>query len=231
MIAPRRVWTPLLAIAELADDSWAQRAREAAIVLSSGQRRLAYSDGADLLAAIRRVFEARELAGLDDHDRIPSSELLRELAADEESSRAEWWDHERAAPGRGAARKLAQSLREFEIASKTIRFAGRSRARGYLRTDFEDAFERYVPSLSEAAESVTSMTAEQAPPLSGSHGVPGDRGDHKPDTETGAGLDPSSAVLAADRGGTDVTDSPVLEKTVTSLLAASAGRAAERAIP
>jgi hypothetical protein len=143
-------WEPLLAIADLAGSEWPRQARRVAVALAHGPATERPSRGLELLAAIRRVHEA--LGG----DRISTHELIRELALDEESPFAEWWDERSARPASGSARRLAGRLRPYEIYSQDLRIGGKS-VKGYLWQDFQDAWRRH---LSESATSATSSPSE-----------------------------------------------------------------------
>jgi hypothetical protein len=124
-------WRALLAISDAVGGSWPERARSAAVRLS-GNREDSETTAAALLADIREVFT--------DVDRMESRLLVSALASKEGSPWAEW---------RGGrpitVNQVAAILSPFGIHPKTIRFGGRT-AKGYFRSDFEDAFERYAPS-------------------------------------------------------------------------------------
>ena len=53
-----------------------------------------------------------------------------------------------------SARQLSNRLREFGIVSNTIRL-GATTAKGYMFTDFGDAFNRYLPSTTVASVTTT----------------------------------------------------------------------------
>jgi len=163
-------WEPLLAIADIAGGIWPETARQAAIVLSGGVEESA-AIGSELLADIREIFEARR------EERISTKELIEALCAEEEKrwasyNRGKWIN----------PRQVARWLKEYGIASKTIRVVGET-PKGYERAQFEDAFSRYVPSspflsattpqpnnhagfgvADKKTESATSATAQQNSP-------------------------------------------------------------------
>lgn len=102
-------WEPLLAVADIAGDSWPRLARQAAIKIS-GDHEQSQSIGVELLHDIQEIFENKWL------DRIQSSELIRLLCVDEEKPWATY--------NRGTSikpRQVASRLREFGIISNTIR--------------------------------------------------------------------------------------------------------------
>jgi hypothetical protein len=131
-------WDPLLAIADLAGAPWVRRARDVAVELSLGAAREDDSRGVQLLADVRGVFDRRAT------NRLFTADLVRELAADDESQWHDWWDHREGALSRGAARELAKLLEPYRVSSRNMRI-GPTQAKGYERRDFEDAWSRYLP--------------------------------------------------------------------------------------
>jgi hypothetical protein len=127
---------PLLAIAGLAGGEWPEAARHALIELYTAAEAGDESIGVQLLADVREIFKD---CGVD---RIPSAELAAALAEIETSQWAEW--------GRSGkpltAAKLARLLRPYTIVPHSIRI-GEQTPKGYELKDFQDAFERYLPSL------------------------------------------------------------------------------------
>ncbi len=73
------VWEPLFAIAELAEGDWPDRARRAALALSTGKER---EDDSLTALLIRDVAQAFDVAGVE---RLKTSDLLGHLYAIEES--------------------------------------------------------------------------------------------------------------------------------------------------
>lgn len=127
-------WEPLLAIADLAGGQWPDRARRAAVELSSrGGGQDDGSAGTQLLADIRTIFEERGV------DRISSSDLAGALAAIEESP----WGDIRGKPL--APSGLASRLKPYDVRPRTVRL-GDATPKGYLRDQLEDAFQRYLAS-------------------------------------------------------------------------------------
>lgn len=123
----------------------------------------------ELLGAIKTIFDKR--VGWVDEDRISTSDLIETLAADDEMWWSEWWDPRAknvagefvGGPAKGAPRKLAGILKNFEIHSDTIRFEDKTR-RGYYRDHFADVFSRYLSPY--PAEPVTSETSATGSPRS-----------------------------------------------------------------
>jgi hypothetical protein len=124
-------WRPLLAIADLAGDDWPSRARDAACALS-GEGHDAPSISVELLTDCHRAFR--------DDDAVRSVDLCRELASDPERPWVEWRNGKPITP-----KQLGYLLRPFNIISETVRIPGLDDAKGYLRSRFEDAWERYLP--------------------------------------------------------------------------------------
>jgi hypothetical protein len=146
------VWEPLLAIADLAGGDWPARARVAAVALVALAKQSTPSLGVKLLQDLCTV--------MGDAEQLPTRELLDKLHALDESP----WGDLRGKPldDRGLARRLSA----YGIKPTTIR-TGTGTPKGYRRTDFHDAWSRYLPplSLSPAANatSATSDTAEDCP--------------------------------------------------------------------
>jgi hypothetical protein len=138
------VWEPLVALADLAGGDWPARARQACRKLTGG----GVSDEADatrLLADIFRVFA--------DMDKLPTTDLLDKLNADETAPWGGW----RRGDGLNS-RDLAKMLKPWGISPKVVR-VGDSSPRGYTADMFQDAWSRYVPGARPtSATSATSAT-------------------------------------------------------------------------
>lgn len=136
------VWEPLIVIADLAGCEWPERARSAALYLLAASKGSQSSWGITLLSDIQLAFE--------EDDRLTTNHLLEKLVSMEESP----WGDIRGKPL--DARGLAKQLKQYGIERSTIRFSGGT-AKGYHRSDFHDAWVRYLPSL--PLTSVTSVTS------------------------------------------------------------------------
>jgi putative DNA primase/helicase len=127
-------WRPLLAIADAAGAEWPSRARRA--VQCTGES--AAGDGDSLrvllLTDIRMIFAERK------QDRISSAALVDALNSIEGRPWAEWNRGKGLTPNR-----LARMLAPFGIAPATVRMRDDTTPKGYLRSQFEDAFVRYLP--------------------------------------------------------------------------------------
>ena len=128
------VWEPLVAVADLAGGKWPEAARNAAMVLAALGRseREEESYGIRLLADMRTVFgndEAKTTLAILDRlhkmDESPWASIKDKPLSD---------------------RGLAVRLRHYGIKPKTLRVGGAT-PRGYLREDFKDAWERYLPPI------------------------------------------------------------------------------------
>ena len=128
---------PLLAISDAAGGDWPQRARKALIELSTSDAQ-EESVNVKLLSDIRNVFDASGT------DRLPTKNLLDQLIEQEtDGPWAIWWESDiRHGNVKGPAAKLARMLKCFGIKALVIR-ADNSTPRGYLKTHFADAWERY----------------------------------------------------------------------------------------
>src|SRR5215831_492170 len=126
-------WRPLLAIADAAGGGWGDRARVAARTLART------SVEADPAAAVELLADLQALFATTAADKLATAAIIRHLIRLEERSWAEY------AAGRPLTpRHLAQLLEGFRIKAKQIR-QGAATRKGYLRSDFTDAFGRYLP--------------------------------------------------------------------------------------
>jgi Protein of unknown function (DUF3631) len=120
-----------LAIAELAGESWAKAAREAACVLS-GDGHDSSSVNVELLADIQKAF--------GDVDTIRSTDLVAKLVEDPERPWVEWRH------GKPLTQKqLGGLLAPFGITSETVSIGGLKDAKGYKRVRFAEVWESYLP--------------------------------------------------------------------------------------
>ncbi|RQY15532.1 DUF3631 domain-containing protein [Burkholderia stagnalis] len=124
-------WEPLFQIAEVAGGAWPETARRAALKLS-GSAEQSQSTGAELLADIQDMFDAANV------QKVFSADMLAHLCEDEEKPWATW---NRGKPM--ALKQLATRLGEYGIKSAQIRI-GYETKKGYLRSQFDDAFGRYL---------------------------------------------------------------------------------------
>jgi len=125
-------WEPLIAVADLAGRSWPERARHAATTLTANHDGTTHASlGVRLLTDCRGAFAHS--------DALPTTVLLQRLKADPEAPSA---DH---GPTGLSPRKLATLLRDYDISSANIRFPDNTQAKGYHRTEFTDAWNRYCP--------------------------------------------------------------------------------------
>lgn len=125
------IWRILFRIADLAGGDWPERARAAALELSGSERRHKQASTAvRLLGHIREVFV---------EERMFCSDLVAALNADEEMPYGGWSN------GAGiSTRELGKKLAPYGLIAKKIRI-GESRANGYERRQFADAWSRYLP--------------------------------------------------------------------------------------
>jgi len=126
-------WRPLFTIAEIAGEGWSERATSAFIKLSAKPDLDAEGLGAMLLADIRDIF-ART-----DRDPMPSADLAGALAEMEDRP---WPEFSHGKPI--TKQKLSRMLKKFQIVSATKR-DGDATFKGYDRSSFDDAFDRYAP--------------------------------------------------------------------------------------
>lgn len=135
---------PLAAIAQAAGGDWPARLQRAVVAIINDEPVEEASDGLKLLTDIREIFLHA------DEQRIRTSDIVRRLAAMEESP---WGDLD----GRPIdGRRLARLLRPYKIRPATVwaptSSGPRPNAKGYKREQFEDAWERFLPAVPTTPE-------------------------------------------------------------------------------
>ena len=123
---------PLLQVAFVAGGHWPATALNAALTLS-GATHTHISTASELLADIQEIFEAKSLL------KISTNDLITALCEDTEKS---WVTYNRGK--QLTPRQLSNKLKDYGIASKTIRINGYETAKGFECEQFNDAFERYL---------------------------------------------------------------------------------------
>lgn len=135
-------WEILYQIADTIGDEWLGRLTHACLNIT-GNEPAEPSLNEQLLIDIQNVFDHRQL------ERIPSKELLNALTGQDDFNSDDWGEHEPllwATYNHGkplSDRQLAKRLKDFGIKSKQIRF-GDKNLMGYIKSDFIDAFNRYL---------------------------------------------------------------------------------------
>lgn len=127
-------WEPLLMIATAGGEKWLADATNAALALSHSDESV--SIGSELLMTIHEVFSKVNAT------KLSTSELVVSLCEDED---APWATYNKGRPI--TPRQIGLQLKKFRIESRTTKFDGKS-LKGYFFEDFNDAFKRYLPSLS-----------------------------------------------------------------------------------
>ena len=135
------IWEPLIAIADELGGDWPTAAREAAVTLVTASKDREQSLGIRLLTDLHKVF--------GDRDQMSTLSVLEALIGIEEAP----WGDLRGKPL--DPRGLARQLKQYEIKPEVLWF-GSKQERGYRRTDFAEAWGRYLPQ--SPANSVTSVT-------------------------------------------------------------------------
>ena len=125
-------WRPLFAIADAIGGEWRDRVR--AIAAAAEAKKEDLSVRTMLLADIRDILRSRSHS-----DRIGSNELATELGQLEGRPWAEWKNGKPI-----TAASLARQLAPFSITPTSHRI-GSATPRGYLYSDFEEAFSAYLP--------------------------------------------------------------------------------------
>lgn len=125
------VWEPLLAIADLAGGDWPERARQAAVALSSDAEREDDTSSVQLLRDLHTVFHANGT------DRYKTADLIAELSKIEESPWGDWFGKPI------SAQMLGKLLKPFRIRTMPVWVDG-EKHRGYKAEQFEDAWLRVL---------------------------------------------------------------------------------------
>ncbi|MGQ4005541.1 DUF3631 domain-containing protein [Francisellaceae bacterium CB300] len=123
-------WHPLFCIADKLDSSWIDKCIKSYKTLTFNKDEKSHQ--IQLLEDIAEIFE------VTNYERIFTTELISHLIQMEEKP---WVDWIRGKPINANA--LAKMLAGFEISSTTLR-RDYNRKKGYKRSDFEDAFTRYL---------------------------------------------------------------------------------------
>lgn len=123
---------PLLQIATVAGGHWLDTATNTALRLSNAMQ-APMSSANELLSDIQEVFEAKQVI------KITTTELINALCEDTEKSWATYNCGKPLSP-----RQLSNKLKDYGIASKTIRINGYETAKGFECEQFKDAFTRYL---------------------------------------------------------------------------------------
>ena len=126
-------WSGLFAIAHCAGPAWVDRAIRASLALSRAAAP-SFGLGNELLQDIRAILEGTNAP------RISTTALLEGLLLNDERP---WATFDRSKPM--TPRQLAGLLAPYGIRSKTVRLGRNDTPKGYERSDFLDAFNRYLP--------------------------------------------------------------------------------------
>lgn len=94
-------------------------------------------EGDDGSAGVRLLADIRHAFDLSHRERVSSVDLVRALVELEDAP----WGNEQGID----ARTLARMLRPFDVRPRLVR-VNETVLRGYLRADFADPFDRYLPS-------------------------------------------------------------------------------------
>jgi len=143
-------WRPLLAIADVAGREWPERARQAAVKLSTSSEVAGMSFPTMLLADIKAIFDDRNT------DKISSSDLANALASIEGRPWAEYGKQQKQITQNALARLLA----DFKINPGTIRISEKDTPKGYKREQFADAWERYLADIPPELYATPPQSAE-----------------------------------------------------------------------
>jgi len=139
------LWAPLFAIAQVVVPERIDELKTVALRLIKEKSK----QDSELSPAIRLLMDLRTVFASERAEKIPTDRLIGDL---------------RNLPDRGwkwiSGSELARHLRPFSIEPKQMWMDGRN-VRGYLRRDFLDAFERYVPAQLPDGLSVEAAVGDQ----------------------------------------------------------------------
>jgi Protein of unknown function (DUF3631) len=94
----------------------------------------------DTAASVRLLADLRHIFQAGDAEALYTSTILEALHELEDAPWADWYGHPL------TTRELARLLRPYQVESKNLREHGTGAPRkGYMRTDLQDAWARYVP--------------------------------------------------------------------------------------
>jgi len=127
------IWECLFAIAETVGGDWPAKVWEAATAQAAASA-LEITDDLELLEALRRYLNENPA------EKLPSSEVCTWLRNQDDLSFKDW------RKGNGIdPRLLSRKLKLYGITPRNINTGEGKRPKGYLREDFQSAFERYLP--------------------------------------------------------------------------------------
>ena len=155
---PAEVWEPLIAIADTAGADWGNKARAACEHFVFAPQQKPVNLGVELLADIRAVMGHGKEDKYQEIDRIRTTELLTRLQNVDESPWSSFTGGESI-----TARRLSQLLRDFQVASVTVKDANEV-YKGYVtwatakQVGLHDAWNRYLDPVTLSQESVTPVT-------------------------------------------------------------------------
>jgi hypothetical protein len=129
-------WEPLIALADLAQGDWPQRARTAATLMTGAESQ----HEEDSTASVRLLADLRDLFDQADADALYSTTILERLHKIDDAPWADWYGHPL------TTRDLPKLLRPYGVVSKNVREHGTGEPRkGYTRTDLHEPWTRYLP--------------------------------------------------------------------------------------
>lgn len=133
-------WSSLLAVAHCLGPEAYEQAVKAAVMIAK-ETAPPKSSSNQLLEDIRTVLNKYK------HRHISSADLVDKLINDTDM---DWRHYNRGDPL--TQRQLARMLGYYHIHSKTVRIHAGSTPKGYVIRDFDDAFQRYLPSFVDEGE-------------------------------------------------------------------------------
>jgi hypothetical protein len=136
-------WAPLIGIADYLDADLGKRVRQIAASLIGQSAADDQSLSVRLLTDIKELFDWKQTKKFIDAEKYTSQALCNDLVAMADRPWAAMPAGKSREPKPLSQNRLASILRDFEIEPHVVRI-GASTPRGYERTDFEDAWQRYT---------------------------------------------------------------------------------------
>jgi hypothetical protein len=136
---------PLVHIADAAGGAWPAKVRAALVALFN---LVEASPELQLLSDVRAVFRNK-----NNPEYLGTSDLLSELREMENRPWCAW--------GPKSGRRLAGHLRKFEIGPSPLHYGCSTGFKGYRISDFQDAWERYLPSVASADPDESAVSSEE----------------------------------------------------------------------
>ena len=136
---------PLVHIADVAGGAWPAKVRAALVAVFD---LVEVSPELQLLSDVRAIFRNK-----NNPEYLATSDLLSELREMENRPWSAW--------GPKSGRRLAGHLRKFDIGPSPLHYGCSTGFKGYRISDFQDAWERYLPSAASVESDESAVSSEE----------------------------------------------------------------------